>query len=803
MSNSFENIHYDAFISYRHRPIDEFVAKNLQFLLETYTVPQSAKDMVQKERISRIFRDQDELPLSDNLGTSIEHALKNSEYLIVVCSPTYRESKWCMKEIETFISLHGYGKIIVVLCEGSTNESFPPQLLSAEVEPFASDVRGNNQNEIMKKLKVEYIRVAASLLGVPYDTLRQREQERILQRKADRMKKMAIITSTVALLSLTAVITIGVQKWKLTNNQIDTLLTKIDDDYSVGNTNAALEGIEEVSKLSRRRFGKYDGKLTAKLAKILGVYENESRYVSNDTVQMSDEIVSVKFSNDGKHLLLADNAGNVRVVKTDDFGQVDFETSEAIRGVDAGLSAGFLDNDRIFYIGPNNRLMIATLGQSNIVTKNAILISENNRTAVTSPAGYYIGMSVDTEVLVWSTGIAGEIYDLNLTEGEYKRISFGKYTTFLNDKTFLYVKDDIKANTQEEADSTQEETVCVVNLDTRDVKTYNTGVSKLIYASLIDNRLYLCYQELSSDNGIPAIMLRCINYDNNEECYQINLGNSGVDAIHETSDGYVLLASGSVIMELDSLTGELIDIYNLSDAHLLSFEDCKDGSVKLFTSLGQEINLDVNADGISVLGYSEMMDSASLKYVVKAPNSDAFYAIPTLDSTILNRYELSEVSSSEPYSGPVVDLLFADAKTSDLTYSDLVASYGNPHAQFRYADKKYIVYSFENGRLITVNTAETYVIDEVMLDAPVSVEAGNDAMGNSYFTQQSDSNTPGAGVGIAKDGTIISTFENFAGISEDGKNVILNTHMPSTGANELRAYHIYTYDELLDKTVGK
>ena len=373
METPFENIHYDAFISYRHTPTDEFVAKNLQILLETYTVPENVKDQVPKDRIKRIFRDQDELPLSDNLGSSIEQALKNSEYLIVVCSPTYRESKWCMKEIETFISMHGYGKIIVVLCEGNTNESFPPQLLNADVEPFASDVRGSNQKEIMRKLKIEYVRVAASLLGVPYDTLRQREQERILQRKADRMKKMAIITSTVALLSLTAVITIGVQKWKLTNNQIDSLFAQIEDEYSIGNIDAALDDIEEVSKLSRRRFGKYDNKLAAELTKILGTYESENRYVSNGTVQMSDEIVNVKFSNDGKHLLLADNAGNVRVVKTDDFGQVDFETSGAIRGVEDGLSAGFLDNDRVFYIGPNRRLMIATLGQSNIITKNAFL----------------------------------------------------------------------------------------------------------------------------------------------------------------------------------------------------------------------------------------------------------------------------------------------------------------------------------------------------------------------------------------------------------------------------------------------
>ena len=45
---------------------------------------------------------------------------------------------------------------------------------------------------------------------------------------------------------------------------------------------------------------------------------------------------------------------------------------------------------------------------------------------------------------------------------------------------------------------------------------------------------------------------------------------------------------------------------------------------------------------------------------------------------------------------------------------------------------------------------------------------------------------------------IISTYNNFGGIGEDGKRVILNTQIPETGERELRLYPIYSYKELLD-----
>ncbi len=804
MSNSFENIHYDAFISYRHRPIDEFVAQNLQLLLETYTVPQSAKDMVQKERISRIFRDQDELPLSDNLGNSIELALEHSEYFIAICSPAYRESKWCMKEIETFISKHGYGKIIVVICEGNTNDSFPPQLLSAETEPFASDVRGKNNKEIMSKLKIEYVRVAASLLGVPYDTLRQREQERILERKAKALKRLSIIASSVAVLSIAAVTTIGVQKWQLSNNQIDTLIAKAENEYSVGNTKASLEDTFEAYSLSKRNFGRNKGKIQGMLTRALGLYDVEAEYVSKDTVEMGSEIVNVQFSNNGEHILIADKTGNVKVVKADDFGQVEFTTSAAAVGVDSASSAGFVDDDHVYYLTPKGQLKITDFVLGEEPKISALLLSRKNHCTYSSPDHKYIAVVVDTEVDVAATeayAVTGQmvnfVYTDKLNEEKYNELAFNGYATFLDDKTFLYSLNDNKTDTSREKECTKSETVTVLNLKNNDTKTYNTGVSALTYATLSGNRLYLCYREISPA-GEDTMKLRCIDYDTDTVCWEKDIDNTGVDAIYTADNGYIIMASGSVIMELEPANGELIDVYNMSEAKLISFENCKSGSVKLLTSLGEEIIMSVSSEGLRVSEHSELMKSVSLKYVVKPEESNVLYAIPTLNPMIFNKYEPISEKASEPYAGTTVDLLYSDKASEISSYGNVVAAYGTPYGALYLPDRNYNIYTFEDGTLITVNKAETYIIDEVKLDEPVEVIAGNDTFGNAYYACQSDENIPGSGVGIGKDGTVISTFDNFAGISEDGTKIILNTLMVSSGERELRAYPIYSYKELVN-----
>ncbi len=188
---------YDAFISYRHLEKDMYVAKKVHKALETTKIPRKIQKETGKKRIQRVFRDQEELPIGSDLGNNIEYALTESEMLVVICSPQTQESYWVMKEIDTFISLHGRENVLAVLVEGEPEDSFPPQLLSDEngnpVEPLAADVRGETKREINKKIKVETMRLAASILHCDYDDLRQRHRERRVRRNMTIATGVAIL----------------------------------------------------------------------------------------------------------------------------------------------------------------------------------------------------------------------------------------------------------------------------------------------------------------------------------------------------------------------------------------------------------------------------------------------------------------------------------------------------------------------------------------------------------------------------------------------------------------------------------
>ena len=195
---------YDAFISYRHSPLDLMMAKKIHSGLETFRVPAAIQKKSGKKNIKRVFRDQEELPIGSDLDDNIAAALRESEYLIVICSPRTPESYWVCKEIENFIQMHDRHHVLAVLIEGEPEESFPPMLLSDEngnpVEPLAADIRGESDKERKKKLKTELVRLAAPLLGCSYDDLKQRHRERRIKR---------IATFSVVLASIVACLGVG------------------------------------------------------------------------------------------------------------------------------------------------------------------------------------------------------------------------------------------------------------------------------------------------------------------------------------------------------------------------------------------------------------------------------------------------------------------------------------------------------------------------------------------------------------------------------------------------------------------
>lgn len=188
---------YIAFISYRHKPLDTAVATRLHRMIERYRVPKEYRKDA-NPHMGIVFRDRDELPLSNDLTAELCRALDHSEYLIVVCTPDTPASPWVEREIEYFLQKHDRRHVLAVLAAGLPEQSFPPRLTEVygedgvtvvqHVEPLAANIsaQANEQNpltrrmpqkaEALWRLRSEFLRLAAALLGCPYDALRQRQK---------------------------------------------------------------------------------------------------------------------------------------------------------------------------------------------------------------------------------------------------------------------------------------------------------------------------------------------------------------------------------------------------------------------------------------------------------------------------------------------------------------------------------------------------------------------------------------------------------------------------------------------------
>ena len=102
---------YDAFISYSHR-LDGAIAARLQAELQRFAKPWY------QVRALRVFRDQTSLAASPDLWTTIEQALDNSRWLILMASPGSAQSPWVAKEIGWWRERRPASHILVAVTGG-------------------------------------------------------------------------------------------------------------------------------------------------------------------------------------------------------------------------------------------------------------------------------------------------------------------------------------------------------------------------------------------------------------------------------------------------------------------------------------------------------------------------------------------------------------------------------------------------------------------------------------------------------------------------------------------------------------
>jgi hypothetical protein len=203
---------YWAFISYA--PEDDKWANWLHKGLECYRVPKNivgkqGRDGAVPGRAFPCFRDRDELAASGNRRDDIERALRQSRFLIVVCSPYAVRSQSVDEEIRFFKSLGREDRVLFLIVgeapEAETREAMLARFIPAAArssvtsEPNVADARSGRDGKPNALLKL-----LAGILGVSFDDLKQRAVEREHLRMQFALSAVGALLVIFALLSVQA-----------------------------------------------------------------------------------------------------------------------------------------------------------------------------------------------------------------------------------------------------------------------------------------------------------------------------------------------------------------------------------------------------------------------------------------------------------------------------------------------------------------------------------------------------------------------------------------------------------------------
>jgi len=173
---------YRAFISY-NQAADGRLAPAVQTGLQNFSKPWY------RRRALRIFRDQTGLSVTPELWGSIERALQESDFLILLASPAAAASKWVEQEVDWWLDHRSARQLLIVLTEGDLfwdqaagdydwrrTTALPRRLVKAfPEEPLFLDLRwaksANDTSLRRPKFADAIARLAATLHGKSLDEL--------------------------------------------------------------------------------------------------------------------------------------------------------------------------------------------------------------------------------------------------------------------------------------------------------------------------------------------------------------------------------------------------------------------------------------------------------------------------------------------------------------------------------------------------------------------------------------------------------------------------------------------------------
>lgn len=228
---------YSAFISYSHTA-DRNIAPAVQTALHRFARPWHRLHAV------RIFRDQTNLSLNPELWPSIQEALRNSEYFLLLASPQAALSKWVQREVGYWLTkdANASKRLFIILTDGeliwdeassdfdwAQTTSLPTALRNTfSEEPLYLDLRWARKDEDLSLrnpiFKEAIANIAAPLHGVSKDTLIGEDVRQY--KKSRRLMWGAIISLLVLSIAAGVAASVAITQSRVAIRERDTALSR-------------------------------------------------------------------------------------------------------------------------------------------------------------------------------------------------------------------------------------------------------------------------------------------------------------------------------------------------------------------------------------------------------------------------------------------------------------------------------------------------------------------------------------------------------------------------------------------------
>lgn len=614
------SLHYNAFISYKHAPLDNKVAAEIEKQLERYHIPTKIQKKTGVKKIERIFRDKDELPITSDLTDTINEALYNSDFLIVLCSKSTHLSTWVEREIRLFLQTHPLDHVLTVLAEGEPYEVIPPILLNRQVQRYNSAGQVETVIEPVEPLScdwrlprkeainTELPRLAAALIGCSYNELMNRQRQY-------KMRRLSAIAAGVMGLS------IGFGGYMLYSNQ------RINENYqqSLINQSRYLANASEQLLEQEQRIDALHLALEAlpneknpdrpvipeavraiNKASLAYVTQSGSNITAVWNYTMPDTIEKYEISFDGSSFAAIDQSHNVKVWNTENH-QLMFQYNSATEV--AGTIA---------YIGDNELLVLGSDFLRVVNVQTASYIWEKK-----APEGVSFMTSERTRIPRLDDGTfllesyRDGVFKYNILTGELEK----NYKIPVEDALLYSSKkmsdiclspDQTKMAFLSELGENDEKHLVVLDMVSQTYYSYNLegadiyGEDSMIgYLSWIDDAIYVSCVKDVWDNSYGALGMQviadshigiyCFNSKDlsirwtNDFVYNaINYGSNFLDL---PNDNAVMFYCGNICEIWDKQTGESLHRYDTNDSIVNVLYKKNDGDFSLLTHGGAMANV--------------------------------------------------------------------------------------------------------------------------------------------------------------------------------------------------------------------